>query len=445
MNRGSPWSKRLMKADHPRILLLLPPATYRADAFREAAERLNLAVTIGAEVTGWASMWRPPDFLPLPLDDRANAIRTVLEYAPQRPIQAVVGVDDGTAVLAAAVAQALGLPHNSVDAVSAARNKEVMRRRLRDHGVAVPDFSAWAIADDPNRISGQVPFPCVLKPLILSASCGVIRANDVAEFTAAFRRIISLLERLGLSNSNATDQTDEGGRRILVEEFVPGCEVAIEGLLTAGRLDVLAFFDKPDPLEGPYFEETIYVTPSRLPESIQEEVGRTIGLAAAALGLREGPVHGEVRINDRGVWVIELAARSIGGRCSRTLQFAAATSLEELILRHALRLPLPPLERTGAAGVMMLPIPRAGVLHGVSGEDRARAVSGIEEVTITAGIGQELVPLPDGTRYLGFLIARGASPEIVEQALREAHRHLTFLIREGSFDTAQMRPQVVRF
>jgi biotin carboxylase len=255
-----------------------------------------------------------------------------------------------------------------------------------------------------------------------------------------------LLGQLGLSDARAghDEQRAAEGRRILVEAFVAGAEVALEGLLTEGRLTVLALFDKPDPLEGPYFEETIYVTPSRLPETIQSQIAEIAGAAAAALGLREGPIHGELRINERGVWIIELAARSIGGRCSRTLQFAAGSSLEELILRQALRLPLPALQRADAAGVMMLPIPRAGVLQKVTGEDRARAVPGIEEVTITAGIGQQLVPLPEGTRYLGFVLARGPRPDMVEEALREAHRHLKFEIGE-SFDTTKLRLQVVRF
>jgi biotin carboxylase len=433
-----------MKADRQRLLLLLPPATYRAEAFLEAAERLDLAVTIGADEAGWpgwSNLRRPPDFLPLNMQDAQAAIGSVTEYTRQWPIHVVVGVDDTTAVLAAALGDALGLSHHSVAAVSAARNKAVMRQRLREHGVSVPSFSIWSIADDPTSIGRQVSYPCVLKPLILSASCGVIRANDPTEFAVAFRRIVALLDQLGLSHAKISHDdpaTTEAGRRVLVEEFVTGSEVALEGLLTDGELTVLAVFDKPDPLDGPYFEETIYVTPSRLPDTIQGEIAKTARAAAAALGLREGPIHGELRINSRGVWVIELAARSIGGRCSRTLQFAAGISLEELILRHALRRPLPSLLRAGAAGVMMLPIPRAGVLQKVTGEDAARAVPGIEEVTITAGVGQPLVPLPEGTRYLGFLIARGPRPDMVEEALREAHRRLHFEIGE-TFDMTTLR------
>jgi len=273
-----------------------------------------------------------------------------------------------------------------------------------------------------------------VKPISLSASCGVIRANDRDEFVAAFHRVAALLEKLGEETLGA------GAGKILVEDFVPGREVALEGLLTDGELRVLALFDKPDPLDGPFFEETIYVTPSRLPAAVQREIASCAARAARALGLREGPVHGELRMSDRGVWVIEVAARSIGGRCSRTLRFAAGMSLEEVILRHALRMDIPSLDREGkAAGVMMLPIPRAGVLEEVRGQEKALAVPGIEGLEITAQPGDELVPLPEGTRYLGFLIARGDKPEAVEAALRDAHRRLEFVITPAPTETRRSR------
>jgi hypothetical protein len=233
----------------------------------------------------------------------------------------------------------------------------------------------------------------------------------------------TLLTNLGLV------ARDEQARWILVEDFVPGIEVALEGLLTKGAFQPLAMFDKPDPLNGPFFEETIYITPSRLSSDLQQKVVACAGRTAQALGLREGPVHGEFRVNEHGVWVIELAARAIGGRCSRTLDFPSGMSLEELILRHALRMPLPPLTRQEqAAGVMMLPIPYGGILHEVRGQAEAVAVPGVVELTITAEPGDELVPLPEGTRYLGFLLARGKTPEDVERSLRDAHRRLTVVI-----------------
>jgi biotin carboxylase len=436
--------------DHPspiihRLLLLLPATTYRADAFLEAAGRLNLAVTIGTPAALWPQTHRPPDLLALNFNDETGAIRTVMNYAKAHPIDLVIGVDDATVVLAAALSEALGLPHNAVTAVRAARNKQVMRELLQVQRIPVPAFAAYSIHDDPERLAERVAYPCVVKPLVLSASCGVIRANDAAEFIAAFRRVATLLERLGLPDK------DEATRKILVEEFVPGREVALEGLLTDGRLRVLALFDKPDPLDGPFFEETIYVTPSRLAAAVQTALAGIAERAALALGLREGPMHAELRVNDYGVWVIEVAARSIGGRCSRTLQFATETSpdmsLEELILCHALRRPLPSVPAGGsrASGVMMLPIPKAGVLEEVQGEDEARAVPGIEELTITTSVGQELVPLPEGTRYLGFLIARGETPELVEAALREAHGRLHFVISAPSVNREQSPRRVLSF
>jgi biotin carboxylase len=423
----------------PRLLLLLPAATYRADAFLEAANTLQLDVTVASEPAHPLVKTHAPDFLEMDFRDPEQAASVAAAFAATCPVDAVIGVDDVTVVVAAACARTLGLPHNSVESVSAARNKHLMRELLRGQGVPTPRYSRFSIDDDPQTLARRVTFPCVIKPLVLSASCGVIRADDPRQFVTAFRRVGALLTNLAL------DAMGEPAYQVLVEEFIPGREVALEGLLIDGELRVLALFDKPDPLDGPFFEETIYVTPSRLPAGVQREIEACASRAARALGLRHGPVHGELRVNDAGVWVIELAARSIGGRCSRTLRFAASMSLEELILRHALGLEWPSLDQVQTpAGVMMLPIPRAGILRQIRGEAEARRVPGIEELTITTEVGQRLVPLPEGTRYLGFLVARAETPESVEAALREAHRRLEFMIESVSEETGT-RTKVVSF
>ncbi len=411
----------------PRLLLLLPATTYRAEAFLEAARRVQVSVTIGIERVSEGPPVASSDVLLLDVRHPQAAAQTVVAFARQHPIDAVIGVDDVTAVTAAAIAEAVGLPHNSVASVTAARNKRQMRELLSRQGIPVPRHRVFPLDGDSRAFAKQVVYPCVVKPLILSASCGVVRANDEEEFESAFRRIGALLTNLNLV------AVDEQARWILVEDFVPGVEVALEGLLTKGVLQPLAMFDKPDSLDGPYFEETVYVTPSRLSSDLQQKIVACANQTAKALGLREGPVHGEFRVNENGVWVIEMAARAIGGRCSRTLDFAAGMSLEELILRHALRMPLPPLARQEqAAGVMMLPIPYSGRLHEVRGQAEARAVPGVVELTITAEPGDELIPLPEGTRYLGFLLTRGKTPEDVERSLRDAHQRLTVVISASS-------------
>lgn len=429
----------------PRLLLLLPAMSYRGEAFLKAARRLKLDVTVGTDLAGPHIAPLAQDILLLNLRNPEGTARIVLDYASTTPIHAVVGVDDTAAVAAAVIAAKFGFPHNPETSVAAARNKFLMRELLSRRGVPVPGYARFSIDEDPATLAARVRFPCVVKPFALSASCGVIRANDASELVQAVQRVAVLLTRLNQA-AELQPREEDPGHQILIEDFIPGQEVAVEGLLTDGKLRVLALFDKPDPLDGPYFEETIYVTPSRLPPDVQEALQACAGRAAQALGLREGPVHGELRVNEQGVWVVEMAARSIGGRCSQPLRFAAGMSLEELILRHALRhtllLPMPELaEATGPAGVMMLPIPRAGVLREVRGQDEAGAMPGIESVEITAQVGEALIPLPEGTRYLGFLVARGESPQAVESALREAHRRLEFVIAEGP----SSRPLVVHF
>jgi len=416
-------------AARKRLLLLIPTTTYRTEDFMEAARRLDVDLVVASDRPNVMSGEFPESLLTLPFADPAAAVAEMREYAARRPLDAVVPVDDLTTEAAAAIAGALGLRANPIAAVRATRNKLQMRELLARSGVPSPPFTSFAVTDDPRAAARRVKYPCVLKPLVLSASRGVIRADGEAAFVAAFERIAAILA------SPDVRELGDGAGRILVESFVPGVEVALEGLLVDGALEPLALFDKPDPLDGPFFEETIYVTPSRLPESTQAAIREGAAQAASALGLGDGPVHAELRVNqdERGrdrAWMIEIAARSIGGLCSRTLTFGTGLSLEEIILRHALALPIASLERERrAAGVMMIPIPKGGILEEVEGLDEARAVPLVEDAIISMHKGQEIVPLPEGSRYLGFIFSRADTPAQAEAALREAHRRLRFVIR----------------
>ncbi len=415
-------------APSERLLLLIPTTTYRTEDFVEAAQTLDVDLVIASDRPNVMSGEFPDHLLTLPFGDPAAAAREMRGYAARRPLDAVVPVDDATTVVASAIGEALGLRVNPLAAAQATRNKRVMRELLARAGVASPPFTTVGVAEDPRVAARRMTYPCVLKPLVLSASRGVIRADDAAAFVAAFERIRAILRAPDVAEAG------EGTDTILVEGFVPGTEVALEGLLEAGVLRTLALFDKPDPLDGPFFEETIYVTPSRLPEATQAAVTETAARAARALGLSDGAVHCELRLRPTAAGlepvVLEIAARSIGGLCGRTLRFGTGMSLEELILRRALGRPIASLEREhAAAAVMMIPIPRGGLLEETRGLDEARAVRHIEDVTISLHKGQEVVPLPEGSRYLGFIFSRAATPVEAEAALREAHRHLQFVIR----------------
>ena len=415
-----------MDPNKKRILLLLPTKTYRAKAFLSAASQLGVAVAIGSDQPQTLSELSPRKSLVINFGKPENGVKEIVEFAQTHPIDAVVGVDDETTVLVSMVSEALSLPHNSVESARTTRSKYQMRKVLATGGIPSPHFELVSISADPAEIATGVAFPCVLKPLSLSASRGVIRANNPKEFVTAFQRIVRIL-----GSSDVKSRKDARAQQILVEDFIPGIEVALEGILIRGRLKVLAIFDKPDPLDGPFFEETLYVTPSRLPVDVQNEIVSCTARTAEVLGLREGPVHAELRVNDNGAWIIEIAARSIGGLCARTLRFGAGISLEELIIRHAIGMEVESLQREWQpAGVMMMPIPHAGILREVRGKTDAEQVSGIEEVTISIPIGQEVLPLPEGARYLGFIFARGSTPASVEASLREAHHRLEFVITD---------------
>ena len=413
-------------ADPPiagRLLLLVPTTSYRIGDFLAAADRLGVEVAVGSNQIDVLDGFAAGRTLSVDFTDLEAAVARIKAFNADYPLVAVVAVDEETTLIAAAAAAALGLPHNDPDSVRAAGNKHRFRTRLANSGLPVPRFTLLPVDVDPAQAAGESFFPAVLKPLSMAGGRGVIRADDEAGFAAAFDRIVGLLKATGARGAAAA--------HVLVEEFIPGREVALEGLLDGGKLTVLALFDKPDPLDGPYFEETIYVTPSRLSAATKTAVADAVTGAVGAIGLRDGPIHAEARINDRGVWIIEVAARSIGGLCSRSLRFSGNRTLEELVLCHALGRPIPSHDREDAAsGVMMIPIPSPGILEKVDGVDGARAVAGIKDVTINVPVGETLVPVPDGDRYLGFIFARDGDPATVEAALREAHRHLTFMIRD---------------
>jgi biotin carboxylase len=418
----------------PRVLVLSSTTSYRTDDFLRAAKRLGVEAVLGTNrCHELAELWPREAFggsVPIEFRHEAEAADVIVREAARAPFDAIVPTDDPTADIAARAAARLGLRGNSVGAATTARNKRLMREALRAAGVGCPRFSVHEEGDDPARVWRALAadgwrFPVVVKPLLCSASRGVIRADDEASFAAAWRRLHALLQTPAL---RAVEDPD--GHRVLVESFVPGAEVAVEGLLGDGALTTLALFDKPDPLDGPFFEETIYVTPSRHAAELQRAVERETARACAAIGLQHGPIHAELRLSPDGPVVIEVGARSIGGLWARTLGFGlGAASLVELVCACALGRELGADEvrgRSAAAGVMMIPIPKGGVLGEVRGVEAARALPLVEDVQVTARAGEVLVPLPEGAAYLGFIFARGDTPAAVEQALRHAHARLAF-------------------
>jgi biotin carboxylase len=412
-----------------RIVLVVSTTSYRAGAFLEAGRKLGAEVLVASDrchVLDRYWTW-PADALVVDFYAPEEAARIIAQAAP---VAAVVPAEgEASALVAAMASAALGLPANAVSAAEAARNKHTMRVVCARAGLVTPRFLCVDVDQDPAalalRIGAEVGWPCVIKPLLLSGSRGVMRADDAAGLLTSFARLRRLLSAPELRELDPL-----AGRQVLCESYVSGPEVALEGLLTGGALRTLALFDKPDPLEGPFFEETIYVTPSRLPEPTQEAIRAASAEVASALGLRTGPVHAELRLPPRGPpVVIEMAARTIGGLCGRTLRFGTGLSLEELVLRHALGQDVAQIERQrAAAGVMMIPIPAGGILRSADGLDAARAVPGIEDVVISVRPGEKVVPLPEGSSYLGFIFARGEAPAAVEGALRAAHARLSFTI-----------------
>lgn len=404
----------------PCVLIIAPHGSYRTLPFITAAERMGIHALIASEgkhsiVSAYARG------IHIDFSDEDTALAELLRAATQLDIAGVIGTDDATTALAARLAQALRLPHNDPAAVRIARRKDLARACLAGRSVPVPWFQRLDLEQPlPAQLAG-LAYPLVVKPIALSASRGVIRVDNQLELLRAIERVQRLL--LGIPDLEA-----DARRYLLLEQYLPGEEIAVEAMLSQGELHILTIFDKPDPLEGPFFEETYYTTPTRLSPTQQAEVGRVLQQACAAYGLREGPVHAECRIQGGEVFVLEVAARTIGGLCGRLLRFGTGYSLEELVLAHAMARPLALSSEQGAAGVLMIPIPKAGMLKRVEGLLAAQRVPFIEDIDIQVREGHELIPLPEGASYLGFIFSRAPDVPQAEQALRDAHACLRFVI-----------------
>ena len=403
-----------------RVLLLLPTTGYRNKDFLDAAGKLGVEIVAAANYCHQlAPTWGLPPIMALHFDRPEQAADAVLREIGRAP-DAVLAVDDSGVELAALLSERLRLPGNPAHAVRRVRDKLAFRQLLREQGFLCPEFHQLPSGEDALKLAPGLKFPVVVKARRLSASRGVIRANDPEEL----QRAVSWVRTI---QSRADRDAEELG--LIVEDFIPGQEYALEATLQQGILTTLALFDKPDPLDGPYFEETLYITPSRLQKALQERIHEEVARACRLAGLATGPIHAEVRLNDWGIWLLEVAARSIGGLCGRVLTHSLGMSLEELILRQAVGEPVSFAGEGGAAGVMMIPIPRRGIYQGVAGLAAAQSVPGVTGIAITAELGQIIAPPPDGASYLGFIFARAANPAEAEAALRIANGRLRFDIR----------------
>jgi formate-dependent phosphoribosylglycinamide formyltransferase (GAR transformylase) len=415
----------------PRVLLFATTTGYQTRAFGDAAERLGVELVFATDRCDQIDdPWRD-GAIAIRFHEEERSVAAVVEYARSRPIDGILAVGDRPTYIASSVAAALGIPGHNPQAVAIARHKLLTRERLRERGLPVPAFvKCDATGPIPKRLPAPLQFPCVVKPVALSGSRGVMRVDDGASLASAFDRVRRLL-----ASPDIRAERNTAHDTVLVESFISGREYAIEALLHHGDFRVIAIFDKPDPLDGPFFEETIYLTPPSASAADRDRIISAVSEAAFAIGLNHGPIHAECRVNKEGVFVLEVAARPIGGLCARVLTLAQADdpsrtiSFEEFLLRHCLgESPQLWTRETSASGVMMIPIPRRGILRSVEGIDAAKRIEYVADVQITAKPEQTLVPLPEGASYLGFIFARSPEAATVDRALREAHAALEFRI-----------------
>ena len=407
--------------DQQRLLLIAPHSSYRIVPYLNAAQKLGVEVLV-ASTSEHSLVSEVAEGLRINLDTSNDnieaALNPIFEAHRDKPFTGVIATDDSAVSLASHAAKLLNLPHNPPEAVLLTHRKDLARERLSQKGVPVPQYRCIDLTTDIDKQIQDISYPCVIKPLSLSGSRGVIRADNPEACLMACKRIREIVREL---------PDEQSKRYLLAESYIPGFEVAVEAMLSNGHLQVLAVFDKPDPMEGPYFEETYYITPSRLTGNQQKLITQRVTDACAAYGLINGPVHAELRLHKDEAWILEVAARTIGGQCAQLLRYGTGHGLEELVIAQATGKHIQTDINGQAAGVLMIPIPRAGILRRVEGLSAARRVPHITEVEISVRDGYELIPLPEGAAYLGFIFAQGPDPASVEEALRKAHDCLKFV------------------
>ena len=414
--RTETWTT--LTSGRPCLLLIAPNNSYRIAPYIKAATQLNLNTLIVSD-SSHSLVIEVAAGLQADFSNEQAAVDKIYKTARQLNIAGVIATDDYTVEIAAQVASRLQLPHNPVKGMKTARWKHHARQVLQQAGLQVPIHRCIQLNVPLEAQIDDFPFPCVVKPVNLSGSKGVIRANNVEEFLKACERIRLIV---------ADQPSLEARQTLLVESYIPGIEVAVEGILEKGSFTALAIFDKPDPLEGPYFEETYYITPSRLPSGQQQQLIRCVADACNAYGLVTGPVHAELRINDDAIYILEVAARTIGGECARLLVYGTGYSLEELVISNAIGDAVTPQAFQQSAGVLMIPTPKAGILRRIEGIMAAQKIPYIDAINISIRDGHELKCLPEGASYLGFIFASGPNPDVVEAALREAHQKLNIVV-----------------
>jgi hypothetical protein len=402
----------------PRLLLIAPEASYHTASFQAAGKRLGIEVILASEghfpIVSSQSVGLRVDFSRL-----SRSLRIIEATYRKTPFDGVIGTDDASLELAAIVAAAFGLPANSPLSAKVSRRKDNSRVAQREAGLVTPWFTVVTSNQQGGYVvPAEVNYPCVAKPVTLSASRGVIRVDNEQQLVAALSRIFGIIESSG----------PEHPRVVLIESYIPGSEYVVEGLLSGGNWQTIIIFGKPNPLEGPFFEETIYIAPPDLEIGVKRNMIEVVRRACAVYGLEHGPIHAECRVNEAGVWLIELTPRTIGGKCSRLFELGTSVALEDIVILNSLGRQVSISPPTEFIGVMMIPVPGPGIVRRIEGINAASSVEHIEAIEIDVKPGQQLVPWPEGSSYPGFIFARGSRSQLVLNALNKAHKTLRFVL-----------------
>ena len=399
------------------VLLIAPSGSYRIAPYLGAAKSLGMKILVVSN-SQHSLVPEVAAGITVDFENIDDAIEIILAAIQTLSIRCVFATDDSCVEISSHIAQILKLPHNKPEAAALTHRKDLARKALKAGGCNTPEFQVISL-DMVEKFASPIDYPVVIKPLALSASRGVIRADNDEQMISACSRIEGILASAGQSGYIRD--------HILVESYLDGAEFAVEGFIIQGEFHLLTIFDKPEPLTGPFFEETYYLTPTQLDCRQQTELVNEVRQCCKAYGLEQGPVHAEARITKSGIVLLELAARTIGGQCGQLIEFSLQQKLEEIVIQGmcGIKPELP--NNPQAAGVMMIPVTNSGILKRVEGLTNALEIPYIEDIEIHIREGYELIPLPEGSSYLGFIFAKAPKYHEVYQSLKSAYECLRFV------------------
>ncbi len=382
-----------------KLLLVIPENSYKSNDFVVAAEKLGIDFLIITDSEQVSSKFSDTVII-----NKFDAELNKNNLKKLKDVTHVLPVDHSALKFSGYLVDLLEVKGNKLESINLSMNKYESRKIFNSLLDIKVNNEIIKNIDDVNTFINKNG-TSVLKPIYGTASKSVLKINNVEKNKEQIEKLMQ----------DCFDQD------LVIEEYIDGKEYALEGTIINSELKKIVIFDKPVEYKHPYFEESIYITPSELSSEAEKRVVSIVDKACKKIGLEDGPVHVEFKINENQIFIIEINPRMIGGLCSRCLSFGLfKVSLEEIILHAFMNNELKNIELlNNYVGVLMIPTPKSGKFISINKEELEN-IPNISNVEITVPEGSDLLEPPYGDKYLGFAFSQGIDKKTVNESLLTA-------------------------